>query len=112
MSIADTGGDPLAVYVTAPDPDTAETIATALVEASEAACANIVPGVTSVYRWQGQVEIDSEVWLLIKTTRQRLGDLRARVTAMHPDDVPEVIALPIVDGSADYLSWLAEETAP
>ena len=100
------------VYVTCPDRDTARSIASALVEQREAACVNIVPGLESVYRWQGRIEIDPELLLLIKTRADRVAAVQARVAALHPDDVPEVVAVPIVDGSKAYLDWLDEQTRP
>jgi Uncharacterized protein involved in tolerance to divalent cations len=98
------------VYVTCPDRETAGAIASALVENHEAACVNIVPGLESVYRWQGRVEVDAELLLLIKTTADRLDDVQARVQALHPDDVPELVAVHLCEGSSDYLDWLAEQT--
>ena len=100
------------VYVTCPDIETARRIARALVEHFEAACVNIVPGMESVYRWQGKIEIDSELLLLIKTRAEQVPALQARVTALHPDDVPEMVAVPIIEGSAAYLDWLDEQTRP
>ena len=70
---------------------------------------NVVAGVRSFYRWQGNVEDDAEVQLLIKTSRQRFDALERWLTANHPYDVPEIIALPVVAGSAAYLSWLHEQ---
>lgn len=99
-------------YVTCPDGDTAEAIATALIDAHEAACVNILPGLRSVYRWQGKVEIDDELLLLIKTTADRIEAVRERVTGLHPDDVPEMIATPVVAGLPDYLTWVHDETRP
>lgn len=98
------------VYVTCPDVATAEAIATALIEAREAACVNIVPGLRSVYRWRGKVEIDDELLLLIKTTAARLPAVRERVCALHPDELPEVVAVPVVGGLAAYLEWVNQET--
>jgi periplasmic divalent cation tolerance protein len=100
------------VYVTCPDTETARTIASALVEYRLAACVNIVPGLESVYRWQGKIEIDTEVLLLIKTQAERVAAVQTQVEELHPDDVPEVVAVPIVDGSKAYLDWLDEQTRP
>jgi periplasmic divalent cation tolerance protein len=77
-----------------------------------AACVNVLPGVQSVYRWQGAVHEDAEVLCVIKTTRARFTALRRRLAALHPYEVPELIALPIVDGSAPYLRWLAAAVRP
>jgi periplasmic divalent cation tolerance protein len=98
------------VFVTSPGRETSLAIASALVEERIAACANVVPGLLSVYRWKGVVQKDPEELLLIKTRRALLGEVEARVKALHPYDVPEVIALPILDGSREYLDWLAEST--
>ncbi|MDX1454825.1 MAG: divalent-cation tolerance protein CutA [Gammaproteobacteria bacterium] len=99
------------VYVTCPTEAKAGQIASALVEEKLAACANIVPGLRSVYAWQGRIENDPEVLLIIKSRIALLDALTARVNELHDYDVPEVIALPIIGGSKDYLDWLAEETA-
>jgi periplasmic divalent cation tolerance protein len=71
-----------------------------------AACVNVIPGITSVYRWQGEVQSDSEWLLVAKSRRDVLADLTRRVQALHSYDVPEVIALPLVGGSEAYLRWL------
>lgn len=99
------------VYVTCPDPDTGESIARDLVNANLAACVNVVPGLRSVYRWQGKVEIDDEVLLLIKTAADRFEALRERVRSRHPDDVPEIVAVPVTEGLESYLQWVRDETA-
>lgn len=102
--------DVLIAYVTCPDGDTAETIASALIEHREAACVNIVPNLRSVYRWEGKVEIDDELLLLIKTTAAGLERVRERVLALHPDELPEVIAVPVTHGLTEYLDWVRDET--
>lgn len=98
------------VLMTAPDPEEAERLATALVEARLAACANLVPGVTSIYRWQGAVERAEEVLLVLKTTGERLPELVERAVEMHPYEVPEVLALPVEAGHADYVRWVVDST--
>lgn len=103
--------DILIAYVTCPDDETAENIATALIDHNEAACVNIVPNLRSVYRWEGHVEIDNELLLLIKTTVASIENVRARVLALHPDELPEVIAVPVTHGLPAYLDWVREETA-
>ena len=100
----------LLVLSTAPDRATAERIAGTLVEERLAACVNIVPGVTSVYRWKGKIERDAEVLCLIKTRGSLLAKLSRRLTALHPYDVPEVIALRISGGAPPYLKWLMDQT--
>jgi periplasmic divalent cation tolerance protein len=100
------------VYVTAPDLDVAERIATAIVEEGLAACANLLPGMRSIYRWKGAVERADEIVLLLKTTPSRFDALEARVRELHPHETPCVVALPINRGSAPYLDWIVDETSP
>ena len=90
--------------------DEAAAIATALVEARLAACVQLMP-VDSVYRWEGAVERAAEVMLHAKTTHARLAEAEALIKSRHSYAVPEIIALPIVDGSADYLAWIAAEVS-
>ena len=97
------------VHVTAPSLDTAEAIGQALVTERLAACAQIVPGIRSIYRWKGKVELDTEAMLVIKTTPERYQALERRVKSMHPYEVPEVVVLPILGGSPQYLDWLAAQ---
>jgi len=104
------GGDAVqVVLVTAPDAETGAGLGRALVAERLVACVNLVPRVRSIYRWEGQVEEDEEVLLVIKTRADRLAALRERVVALHPYDVPEVVALPVVGGSDAYLDWVREE---
>jgi len=100
----------LVVLVTAPTPERAAELARALVEERLAACGNVVPGVRSIYRWEGKVEDEPEALLVLKTTRDRFEALRDRVLALHPYQAPEVLALPVEAGSARYLAWLVAET--
>jgi periplasmic divalent cation tolerance protein len=90
-----------------PDQKTGEKIARALVEERLAACVNVVPGMTSVYRWQGKVEQAAECLLVIKTGAGKFEALKERIKALHSYDVPEIIALPISDGDSAYLNWLS-----
>jgi periplasmic divalent cation tolerance protein len=94
------------VYVTTPNSETSKLIAQGLVSSGLAACVNILPGVTSVYRWQGAVNSDTEELLFIKSTAQHLPALTQAVLRMHPYDTPEVLAVPAVGGSAAYIQWL------
>ena len=96
------------VFCTVPDEATAERIARALVEESLAACVNILAGLTSVYRWRGRIEQDSELLLLAKSREDRLAALRDRIRALHPYELPEIIAVPISDGLEAYLAWIDE----
>lgn len=101
---------PLLVLTNLPDTATAKAIAQQLVEKRLAACANILPQVQSIYRWNGAIEEASEVTLLIKTTQARYSDLEASIKAAHPYEVPEIIAMPIVQGVPQYLDWIENET--
>ena len=96
----------LVVLVTVPSREQGEAIADALVGEALAACVNVVGPIRSIYRWQGEVCRDDEHLLIVKTTAARYAALEARVRAIHPYEVPEVIALPIARGSAPYLEWL------
>ena len=89
----------------------AEEVGRKVVEDRLAACANIIDGMRSVYRWEGQVESGREVVLLLKTRSARAGDLGARVRDLHSYEVPCVIELPIESGSEDYLDWIVRETS-
>ncbi|HSN18102.1 MAG TPA: divalent-cation tolerance protein CutA [Gammaproteobacteria bacterium] len=95
---------------TVPDRESGERIAQALVEERLAACVNLVPGLTSIYRWQGKVEKEPECLLVIKSTAARSQALMERIKTLHPYDMPEMIVLPITDGSPEYLKWITENT--
>ena len=97
------------VLMTAGSQEEAERIANALVKEMLAACVNVLPGVTSVYRWEGHVQRDQEWLLLAKTTNEVLDDLVRRVQALHSYDLPEVVALPVVGGNQAYLRWIDGE---
>ena len=97
------------VLMTAGSQREAETIATALVSEMLAACVNIVPGITSVYHWQGELMRDQEWLLLAKSRRDVLDELIRRVQELHSYDLPEVIALPLAGGSQAYLEWIDGE---
>jgi len=94
------------VLCTTDKQELAENIAAALVEACEAACVNIIPGIRSIYRWEGKVCKETEYLLLIKTTTKQFEAIRSRIRRMHSYQVPEIIAASIVAGDADYLQWL------
>ena len=100
----------LVVLVTAPSADQAAALGRALVGERLAACATLVPAVRSIYWWEGKVQDEPEALLVLKTTRDRFEGLRERTLALHPYQVPEVIALPVEAGSAPYLEWLVRET--
>jgi len=97
------------VYITAASTDEGATIGRALVEERLAACVNILPGMRSIYRWQGVVQTADEVVLIAKTRAPLVTGLVARVKQLHSYDVPCAVSLPILDGNPDYLRWLAEE---
>ncbi len=105
--------DYVVVLITVPSSEVGERIAASLLEKRLAACVNILPGVTSIYTWKGAVQKDQELLLVVKT---RLELFQARlvpaVKAIHPYDVPEIIALPLMMGSQEYLDWIAAETSP
>jgi periplasmic divalent cation tolerance protein len=103
-------GEPVAA-VAAVDEETANAIALAVIEAKLAACVNILPGVRSVYRWEGGVCVDDEVQLLIKTTAARIEALRARALAIHPYALPELIVINVVDGNPAYIGWVRDSVA-
>ncbi len=95
---------------TLPDHDQAVKLGRALVEAGVAACVHVMPAGSSVYRWQGKIEVASEVTLLIKTTDTRYVELETTIRGLHPYDVPELIAFPVERGLAAYLNWIEDET--
>jgi len=102
----------LLVLTNCPDVEVADRIARTIVEQRLAACVNRLAPVESVYRWQGNVERATEVPLLIKTTRERYAEIEQAIRALHPYEVPEIIAMPISAGLASYLRWVADETQP
>jgi periplasmic divalent cation tolerance protein len=102
----------LLVLTNCPDLGTADRIALVLVENGLAACVNRLAPVESTYRWQGAIERALEHPLLIKTTRERYGELEQAIRALHPYEVPEIIAVPIVAGFSAYLRWVGEVTQP
>jgi len=104
--MADT--DAIVVFITAANGEEATRLAEMLVGAHLAACVQILPEMESVYRWQGAIERQSEILLLAKTTRAKFDDLEREVRALHSYDVPEIIAVPVVIGSAPYLHWLKD----
>lgn len=95
----------LIVLVTSPK-DIAESLATTLVAESLAACVNIIPGVTSIFFWEGKVCQEAEVLLLIKTNKSSWNQLQARVQELHTYDIPEIVSLPIEEGFQPYLNWI------
>jgi periplasmic divalent cation tolerance protein len=98
------------VLTSAPNEEVAEQLARLLVERRLAACVNILPAMRSIYRWEGQVEVASELAMQIKTTVAHYTELECAIKAVHPYAVPEIIAIPIVDGLKAYLNWIQQET--
>ena len=101
----------LIVFSTFPNEDSARATASTLVESGLAACASILPGLTSVYRWQGKIEEASEALLMIKTTAEAYPRLESSLKACHPYELPEIIAVGADAGLPGYLDWVAQETA-
>lgn len=97
--------DLLMVHTTCADRDEAEFLARSLVEARLAACASIGAAVRSVYSWDGAIEHDEEVPLMVKTTRGAFEALKTRLVELHSYDVPEILAVEVVDGHAAYMNW-------
>jgi len=103
--------DCVQVTTTLPDQRTAQRVAERLVEERLAACAQVSGPISSTYRWRGEVEQDDEWYCHLKTTKSRLPALQSRIRELHPYEVPEIIALPILDGDAGYLSWIEESVS-
>ena len=97
------------VLMTAPDPGTAEDLVRTLVEERWAACGNVIPGLVSVYWWEGEVERAEEVQVILKTTAGKISGLVDRAVELHPYDVPEVLALPVTEGYRPYMEWVGAE---
>jgi periplasmic divalent cation tolerance protein len=102
--------DEIVVFITASNEDEAARIAKALVEAKLAGCVNIIKNIRSIYSWQGKVEDETEVLMIVKTQKSLFDSLMKKVKELHSYTVPEIIAMPIVKGSEDYLKWLREVT--
>jgi periplasmic divalent cation tolerance protein len=102
--------DNLIVFITASGEDEAAKISRALVEARLAGCVNIIKNIRSIYSWQGKIEDEKEVLMVAKTQKPLFDSLMKRVKELHSYTVPEIIALPITQGSEDYLKWLKEVT--
>ncbi|WP_020564640.1 divalent-cation tolerance protein CutA [Methylosarcina fibrata] len=94
------------ILCTCPDQETAENIARLLIERNLAACVNILPGLTSYYRWQGQIESAQELLLLIKSSGARYSAVEAAILENHPYELPEIVAVPVEQGLPDYLHWI------
>lgn len=97
-------------FCTCPNGEVAGRIADTLVDERLAACVSVLPGLRSVYRWQGAIQRDDEVLLLIKTTRDRIETLSTRVASLHPYELPELLAVEVTGGMAAYLDWVEAQT--
>jgi|ERR1051325_406849 len=104
--------DAIVVFMTAASGEEATRLAEMLVGAHLAACVQILPEMESVYRWQGQIERQSEVLLLAKTTKAKFEELEKEVRALHSYETPEIIAVPVTAGSPSYLDWLNASLTP
>ena len=101
----------LIVLTTLPDDESCKDLARLLVKRKLAACVNILPPMTSIYEWKGELEQGTEQLLLIKTRRERYAELENVIRDSHPYEIPEIIAVPVEHGLADYLKWINDETA-
>jgi periplasmic divalent cation tolerance protein len=102
--------DALLVFTALPNSDKAADLARALVEERLAACANLIPAVRSIYRWEGKLQDENEVLVLLKTRAENVERLKARILELHPYEVPEVLAVPVESGYQAYLEWLSAQT--
>ena len=98
------------ILTTFPDAEAARQIGTQLVEMQIAACVNLLPPSQSIYRWKGATETKIEVPVFIKTTQNNYKEIETRIREAHPDQVPEIVAVPIENGSPDYLAWISDST--
>ncbi len=105
------GGDAILVFMTASSREEAEAIARCLVGDRLAACVNILPGVRSIFRWEDKLSEEDEIFLVAKSTRGRFQGLVQKVHELHSYQVPEIIAIPVVEGAANYLRWISEMTS-
>ena len=100
----------IVIYSTCPDIESAERISRHIVEQRMAACVNLIPGITSIYTWDGNIQRDQEVLLVMKSTKDRFDDIQNLISDEHPYDLPELIAVPITESSPDYLEWIKQCT--
>ena len=101
----------MVALVTVADAETGVRLGRQLVEERLAACVQVIPGGTAIYRWEGRINVEPQAQLLIKTPRARWPSLRDRIVALHADETPEILALPVLDGLPAYLRWADESTA-
>lgn len=103
--------DAVLVLTTVPTADVGATLARALVQARLAACVNVLPPMTSIYRWKGELQQDTECQLVVKTVRPRVDAVRALVRQLHPYELPEFVVVPVDGGDEAYLAWLRSEAS-
>jgi len=103
--------DVIVILTNLPDRDAALTLARGLVERRVAACVNVLAECASVYRWKGEVETAAEVPVLIKTRAARFDEVEAAIRELHPYELPEIVAVPVVRGLEEYLQWVSDETS-
>lgn len=106
----DAQGSEIVVFVTTSSNEEAEKLGRLIVESRLAACANVLSGIRSIFRWDNKVSVENECLMIMKTTLQRYSELEAVIREHHSYQVPEIIALPIVAGSVSYLDWIKEQT--
>jgi len=104
--------DAVIVLTTVPSSKVGEEIARALVDETLAACVNVLPTMTSIYRWKGEVQSEAECQVVIKTARERVAALQERLSELHPYDLPEFVVIGIEGGDPAYLAWIVEQTTP
>ena len=104
--------DKILVLTTCATVEEAEAVSRHLIDARLVACVNITSGVRSLYRWQSRVEDNTEVMLVMKSRRDLFGALKSELRKVHSYEIPEIIALPVIDGNDEYLGWVDEELAP
>jgi periplasmic divalent cation tolerance protein len=109
-SAQSSANDFVLILVTVPNDAVADRIAHTLVAEQLVACVNVVPGVRSIYAWEGEICNEGELQCLLKTRRELFSAVRERVLELHPYQIPEIIALPLVEGHPDYLAWLRGNT--
>ena len=99
------------IYCTVPNEFNANLIATTLVEDNLAACVNIIPSITSIYKWEDITQNDTELLLMIKTQEEKFKEVEQKIKELHENTLPEIIAVPIVHGSEEYQSWIVKGTS-
>jgi len=98
------------ILSTCPDRENAEKLANLLIEQNLAACVNIVPGLTSIYKWKGEIQTGTELLLIIKTRSDRYTEIESIICAHHPYELPEIISVPLQHGLKNYLDWIDNTT--